>query len=482
MTEFLTDIVPWLTILIAMVATVFIFSGIDDILMDVLYLVWRGYKKLILVRVRKRRGISREALFALEQQRIAIMLPAWDEASVVRATLEGAVEKILYDNYRFYVGIYPNDPDTQREVRAAQERYPEHIVVVELDHDGPTTKADCLNTIIDHIYAAERESGAERTDIFVLDDAEDIIPRYGLRIFNFLVSGKDFVQLPVFPTKVPWWQFTAGHYMDEFAQLHTKDMRTREWLTGAVPSAGVGAAFSRKAIDIARENHHGKVFAEDTLTEDYELPLHLSRMQIQGAFYEPGVAVWGEEADARHVYALEADYPYIRSGFPRHLGAAVRQKSRWVLGISLQGWEHLGWSPNALQSYMLWRDRKIVIGNLANFLGYILVLLTLGVWLVRWQLIGDTTFPNVIPPGSLLETMLVITLVIMAIHLLVRMLCTYAVYGAWQAVLSVPRSVWGNFINFLATTRALFLFFRSKRRGGEPIPWEKTDHEPHAIP
>lgn len=475
MAEFLTAIVPWLTILIAIVATIFIFSGIDDLLMDVLYLVWRGYKKLVFER--RHKVLTREDLLALEQQKIAIMLPAWDEANIIRETLVNAVTAISYDNYRIYVGVYPNDPDTQREVRAAQQLHPDHIVMVTLDHDGPTTKADCLNTVIDHIYAADEQAGAGQTSIFVLDDAEDIIPRYGLRIFNYLVPRKDFVQLPVFPVKVPWWQFTAGHYLDEFAQLHVKDMRPREWLTGAIPSAGVGAAFSRNAIDLARNANEGKAFAENTLTEDYELPLHLRRMRVKEAFYEPGVRVAGRDAVAHREYPLEQEYPYIRSAFPKRLDAAVRQKSRWVLGISLQGWQHLGWSPNTLQNYMLWRDRKVLIGNLANFLGYILVFLTLGVWLLRWQLIGDTTFPNVVPPGSLLETMLKITVVIMAIQLLVRMLCTNAVYGFWQALLSIPRAFWGNVINFLATTRALVLFFKHRRRGGEAIPWEKTAHD-----
>ncbi len=476
--EFLTDIVPWLTIMIAIVATVFIFSGIDDLLMDILYLVWRGYKKLVFQR--KHKVLTREDLLALDQKRIAIMIPTWREAPVIRQTLDNAVKAISYDNYRIYVGVYPNDPETQQEVRAAQALHADRIVLVELDHDGPTTKADCLNTVIDHIYAEDVERGGEQTAMFVLDDAEDIIPRYGLRIFNYLVPRKDFVQLPVFPIKVPWWQFTAGHYMDEFAQLHVKDMRPREWLTGAIPSAGVGAAFSRKAMDLARKSNEGKAFAENTLTEDYELPLHLQRMRVREAFYEPGVPVRDREAEERHEYPLEEEYPYIRSGFPATLKAAVRQKSRWVLGISLQGWQHLGWSPNMLQSYMLWRDRKVLIGNLANFLGYVLVLLTLGVWLVRWGLLGDTTFPNVIPPGSLVEKMLLVTVLIMFVQLIVRSVCTYAVYGAWQAVLSVPRAIWGNVINFFATTRAMALFFRSKRRGGEPIPWEKTEHEANA--
>jgi adsorption protein B len=258
-------------------------------------------------------------------------------------------------------------------------------------------------------------------------------------------------------------------------------MRPREWLTGAIPSAGVGAAFSRHALELAKQANDGKAFSENTLTEDYELPLHLTKLRAKEAFIEPGQAIKSEDQDRRGAYPIEDEYPYIRSDFPSSLMAAVRQKSRWVLGISLQGWQHLGWSRKAMQSYMLWRDRKVLVGNLANFAGYLLVFFTIAIWFVRWGLLENADFPNVVPRDGLIWKLLIINLYIMAIQLAVRFACTFKIYGLVHAIISIPRAVWGNYINFLATTRALFLFFRARRKGGEPIPWEKTDHSSHVV-
>lgn len=478
MLELIDSAVPIITILIAIVATVFVFSGIDDLLMDVFYVVWRVFRRPAFNR--KHRPLTREMLLAEPQRPIAVMIPTWREDKVIRATLLRAIEKIQYDEYTIFVGVYPNDPATRAEVEGARTLYPERIRIVEVGHDGPTTKADCLNAIIANAFALEQTTG-KPFEIFVLDDAEDAIPRYGFLVFNHLVPRKDFVQLPVFPEKVRWWKFTAGHYMDEFAQLHLKDMRTREWLTGVIPSAGVGAAFSRRAMLLAAEVNHGKVFSEDTLTEDYELPLQLVRMKANEAFVEPGKPVYSEHPDIAPEVTVDEEYPYIRSAFPEKLRAAVRQKTRWVLGISLQGWEHLGWrGGGAMHSYMLWRDRKVLFGNLANFAGYILVVFTLGLWITRWQITDDQTFPNVVPEGTLVWYLLIINFFIMLIQLIVRFACTLTIYGLIHAVLSIPRAVWGNFINFLATTRALLFYFRARKRH-EPIPWDKTEHTPSEL-
>lgn len=471
MIELINQSVPFVTVLIAIIAVVFLVSGIDDLLMDLFYAAWRLYRRFVFSHEHKM--LSNKLLLARPQQPIAVMIPTWHEAGVIGETLAYAIRTLRYDNYMIFVGVYRNDAETRAAVARVAQLHPDRIRVVEVDHDGPTNKANCLNGIINHIMDYEQRQGFD-FGIFVLDDAEDIMPQHGLLVFNYLVPRKDFVQLPVFPAKVPWWQFTAGHYLDEFAQLHVKDMRTREWLTGTIPSAGVGAAFSRKAIKLARQANHGQVFSERTLTEDYELPLQLARYKLSEAFVEPDGPLNGDGPP------LEEHYPYVRSYFPRKLRDAVRQKSRWVLGISLQGWEHLGWRGKGLQDYMLWRDRKVLIGNLANFLGYILVVFTLGIWLAKWGLSGDDGFPNVVPPGSFIWKLLVVNFVIMAILLAVRFACTLKIYGLFQAILSVPRAVWGNFVNFLATARALFLFFRARRRGGKPIPWEKTEHEFHA--
>lgn len=468
-----TTTITWI---IAAVAIVFLINGIDDLLIDVLFVLWRFYRRVFFSK--EHRPISAELLASDEEKWIAIMVPAWHEQSVIGKMLDHAVATIDYSKYVFFVGVYSNDPETRQTVIEASERWPLRVVMVDIGHEGPTTKADCLNGVLAYIKRYEAANGMQ-FDIFVLDDAEDVVSKTGLRVFNHLIPRKDFVQLPVFPIEVPWYQFTAGHYMDEFAQLHLKDMRTREWLTNVIPSAGVGAAFSRRAIELATELNGGVPFSDDTLTEDYELPLQLAKLQVREAFVEANTPIVSERDVDLVLGPEDARYPYIRSFFPRTFRAAVRQKSRWVLGIALQGWEHLGWKGAGLHKYMLWRDRKALIGNLANFLGYILVVITLGIWFFRSYFTDDGRFPNVVP-NAFIYWLLIVNFYIMCVQLIVRAICTYKIYGVMHGLLSIPRAVWGNFINFAATLRAMTQYFRARREKREKIPWDKTEYEyPH---
>src|SRR3546814_10983514 len=70
---------------------------------------------------------------------------------------------------------------------------------------------------------------------------------------------------------------------------------------------------------------------------------------------------------SRFVAALDAggDPIVSRGAFPKRVEAAVRQKARWTTGISLEGWDHLGWlrppgtgARTWVAWWMLWRDRR----------------------------------------------------------------------------------------------------------------------------
>ena len=157
MLEFVQGAVPFITVLIAVVATVFLFSGVDDLLMDLFHLAWRIKRRLSFYP--NHRELSRELLLSEPHQAVAVMVPVWQEAPVIRATLERAVEAIQYDNYKVFVGVYPNDPDTAREVALAQAHFPNRIRVVDVGHDGPTNKADCLNAIVAATVTDEQATG-----------------------------------------------------------------------------------------------------------------------------------------------------------------------------------------------------------------------------------------------------------------------------------------------------------------------------------
>ena len=160
--------------------------------------------------------------------------------------LDNNLRTVNYSRYHLFVGTYPNDPKTQREVEFVRERY-DNVHRIVCPKDGPTNKADCLNWIYQGICNYEKEHGV-RFDIFVLADAEDVLHPLSLKLFNYLMPRKDMIQLPVFPLEMKWYELTAGHYADEFAENHSKDLLVRERLTGNLPSAGVGCAFSRRAM------------------------------------------------------------------------------------------------------------------------------------------------------------------------------------------------------------------------------------------
>lgn len=447
-------------------------SGIDEMVMTVAFLVWRLYRRFVLLRGRQRLNLN--LLQQKPEQTVAIMVPAWQEAAVIGRMLRYAVANISYEEYMFFVGVYPNDPDTLAVVETVIADHPQHVRVAMVANPGPTTKSDCLNSVMRDIRTWENETG-RTVDIYVLQDAEDYVPRYGLKCFNFLIPQKAIVQIPVFPLAAPWWSMTEGHYMDEFAQLHVKDLRVREWLTGGVPSAGVGTAFSRSAMDMVWQDDVDGAFRAHLLTEDYEISMQLLRMGAPSAFFTGNIVGAEPEPDRFRLYALPG-MPAVRGEFPHSFWAAVRQKTRWTLGITMQGWEDLGWYGGFWQRYILFRDRKPLFTNIANAFAYLFLV----VWLVTWVL-AETLFPELkgVSPFAgdlLLQKVMLVNLVLLASFLSVRAACTFMAYGPVHAVMSVPRVVWGNFVNFVATVRAMRQYFFARRQGIKHIPWEKTDH------
>jgi hypothetical protein len=94
----------------------------------------------------------------------------------------------------------------------------------------------------------------------------------------------DVVQLPVLPLPTPWTAFTAGHYGDEFVALHACDLPVREWMSGAVRSAGVGTGFSPSALARAAATNGGTPFSLTSLTEDYEVTMRLAGSGMRYTF------------------------------------------------------------------------------------------------------------------------------------------------------------------------------------------------------
>jgi adsorption protein B len=148
--------------------------------------------------------------------RIAVFVAAWDEAAVIGGMLSTALDRYDHDDYRIYVGAYPNDRETIDAVAAVAERDARVRLVIGL-RDGPTTKADCLNTVW---HAMRRDDAREvvGTKAIVLHDAEDVVHAQELRVFDSLIDQYEVVQLPVLPLVHRGSRLVSGHYADEFAE------------------------------------------------------------------------------------------------------------------------------------------------------------------------------------------------------------------------------------------------------------------------
>ena len=120
-------------------------SGVDDLFVDLIFLVRRAFR-MIAVRPRNRR-VTVEELGSDDPGWFAVLVPAWDEAAVIGTMLRGLVNTYDYPRYRVFVGSYPNDPATQAEIASVGDPRIEHVMTA---RRGPTTNADCLN----HLWRA----------------------------------------------------------------------------------------------------------------------------------------------------------------------------------------------------------------------------------------------------------------------------------------------------------------------------------------
>jgi adsorption protein B len=461
-------------ILMIVVSVVFLVSGLADVFIDVCYVCRRLYRRLFIMP--KYAPLTEEQLRQQPEQLIAIMLPAWDESAVIRPMLLNIIRSLDYEHYHIMVGTYPNDLETQREVDYVKEQH-NHVHRITCPHKGPTNKADCLNWIYQGIKLLEKEQHLH-FDIFVMQDCEDVIHPLSYKLFNYLIPRKDMVQLPVHSLPRKWYAFTAGHYIDEFAQLHLKDLTVREMLNKSVPAAGVGCAFSRRAFETIAASNKNQVFSIDSLTEDYDFGFRLKRHGLKQIFVNfslPRTVTTPAIGTRKPRQRTTRELVCIREYFPSTFKAAVRQKSRWVVGIALQGWAHLGWRGSGWTKYMLYRDRKALFTNLVNMLGYGVVAVVVALWVNRWVNPDAYRYPPLLQQGTWVWYLVLANFGLVIERVGMRMYCVQRLHGWPQAFLSVCRIIWGNVINFCATCRAIKLYVRYLRTG-QLIAWDKTAH------
>ena len=454
-------------IMMAVCIVIFI-SGIDDAFIDVFYwgrLLYRN--KYIMPKLYK--PIHIHELKEKSQSPIAIMVPAWDESNVIANMLTTTIDFYDYDNYFIFVGVYQNDLQTTNEVNRMARKYPKVQTVI-VPHDGPTCKADCLNWIIQAVFLFEEQCNIQFAGI-VMHDSEDVVHPLELRLYNWLLSKAGLIQIPVRTLEREWYKFVSGTYLDEFAEWHCKDLIVREELGKIVPSAGVATCFSRQAIDFLTKENKNQPFNTSSLTEDYDISFRLSEIGLKQIFVNFPVEIEVTQRNFKGDFiTVTKKIPIaVSEFFPDKFSAAVRQKSRWIIGIALQGWTSLAWEGSWARKYFFLRDRKGLVVHFVSLLAYFLGLTFLTLW-IGSEHFGWRPFPYAFP-----VTLLWFNSLLLINRLAQRMFFVAYLYSWRQALLVVPRVIVCNFINFFATVRAIRRYTAS-RFSGKPLTWEKTDH------
>ncbi len=449
----LSDLVPALAFLavftreLLWLSAVGIFvSSLDDLAVDA---VW-------LARVAFRRRGDLPPLPEV-RGRFALLVPAWDESAVIGPMLGRLCATVADPDLRIFVGVYPNDPATRSAVEAVADP---RVRAVETSRPGPTTKADCLNHLWRAVLAHEVATG-ERFKAVVLHDAEDVVDPASFEVYDRHMPALAMVQVPVLPLPDPSARWVSGHYCDEFAEAHSKDMMVRAVLGAPVPSAGVGTAIDREVL--ARlAGPGGAPFDATSLTEDYEIGHRIHRLGLKGRLVRARI---GGRLVATRAY------------FPGTIAEAVRQKSRWLTGIALSGWDRLGWDGSLATRWMLARDRKGLFTAAVAVLAYAAAVLVLAQILLRAMLSNDSGVP--LPPlldgSSVLPGFLMFNALLLGWRLVLRAGFTAHAYGPMEGLMAIPRAFLANAINFLAALKAVERY-RTAVETGRVIDWDKTRH------
>jgi bacteriophage N4 adsorption protein B len=434
--------------LILFAAFGFAIGGIDDLLVDIIWISRHLWRRVAIYSRHSRATVASLSPTASDGP-LAIFIPAWDEALVINAMVKNCLRAWQGDNYRIFVGCYWNDVPSQAAV--AQIRDP-RVTIALVPHAGPTTKADCLNHIWQRMLRAEADEGI-RYNCIVFHDAEDVVHRDELALFRGLSSRFQVIQIPVVPLVDRSSRWISGHYLDEFAEAHGKAMVVREAIGAALPLAGVGCAIRRDAVQWLADIHAGKPFVDDSLTEDYEMGLRLGTGPFKAAF------VRLLDRDGRDIIA-------VRALFPGKIDASVKQKTRWIIGIALVGWERLGWQGGLFETWMRFRDRRGIYGAIVIVAGYLAVIVTTSHYILGIAL-------PAIGPG--LASLLALNAFLMIWRLCVRAAFVAANHGWVEGLMSVPRTMISNMIGVIAARRAVAQYARLYARG--ELKWAKTDHK-----
>lgn len=431
------------------IVILFIFTGIDDFVWDFISV----FKRI----TNKEEKLELEILDCQPPKFIALIIAAWHEENVLSEVIENVIFSQQYPRamYHIFLGVYPNDEATIAVAKRLEEKY-KNVHCIINNKPGPTSKAQNINYVISCIKDFEKEKGWKFAT-FTIHDSEDLVHPYEFKVTNYLIDKYPALQFPVFPLikKPTFWNFfkqiTTNTYADEFAENHFITMVGRHKTGAFVPSAGTGFSLSRETIMGLGE----EVLPENSITEDYRLSLTLYEKGIQMYYVLEKIRRYNPNGE------LKWDYIATRSMFPNTFKTAVKQKTRWTLGITMQSVRFKDIFKNNIPfigRYSLYRDQKAKISNMLSVFGYPILI----------YFIASLFFPLIAtyPIYSVSWYLSLIVTVMMIQRQVFRGIALYNVYGmrsVFFGCLFPPllpiRLIWGNIINFTATLKAYIQFF-----------------------
>lgn len=383
-----------------------------------------------------------------KEKSIALLIPAWHEDNVIRHMLLANLRRINYRNFQIFVGVYPNDPDTFREVTEVSKQ-DKRVALLVNPLNGPTSKGQILNFMIEQI----NKDKSNQFDLYLFHDAEDIIHPLSFKLFNVESDQSDFVQIPVFAVKSPSLSQVGSLYLDEFAVSQLNDLLIRKSLGLPIPSTGVGFCLTKKALHELTNGSSELLFDETCLTEDYLLGLSTHKKGIKQSF------------PCRFLADCEGQDKWIATWecFPRTFLSSAKQKARWIQGISFQSFRELGWFGSLLNCCFLFRDRKAVLAHTVNLAGILL----LPFFFVNLEKISISSF---------FVPILLCNAVIFVLQFRCRQRNFKTLYGDCNPLLVLSRYFGGIFVNGISVFIAIFrIALASGTKKG--MKWVKTTHE-----
>lgn len=450
-----------------------ILISIDDLIWDIYYFLSRflGKSKISTIDVSEvEKTIPRM---------LAVIVAAYNEENVLKSVITNLIVSNQYPKsmYHIFLGVYPNDEGTMKVAKELENNFDNvHMIIHTLL--GPSSKADNINNVIKNIFEFENKNHM-RFEGFVIHDSEDLVHPYEFQIENYLLQYHSAIQMPVFPLQEKprlsniFKNMVSGTYADEFAENHYSMLLARTSTGSFVPSAGTGFVLSRNIIDQFEDEN---IFPVGSLTEDYKLSLQIKQMGFNVHY------VLERLSRLRLDGTVANEFISTRSMFPNNYKQAVRQKTRWIYGITMQTFKLKdiikNKNLNFISKYSLYKDWKAKFGNLLLGPGYLVfVYFTLSLFF---------NIPTMYPKYTLSWYLMVFLSIMMIQRQILRARAVKNVYGKTSAFIScflppiLPfRMILGNIINFHATLNAfkMHLFKGKSKKTSKKPKWNKTDHE-----